>query len=334
MSKTLGIAYLDHSSLNDMYEGRESEIHDFLEANGLKVVFSDENLTEIRNSVIRRDYFIEQLDNLKAFHIENPLDDNWKQTNNLSVTSISASERMAIVERNDSQQLDLDNSESSDAEDGLTEILAKLHGTNSESSVVELMGEMLEQAARDADGLLDDQIAELKSSLSVFSEVDNELENNGAPFSSENIEIHIGYSASEISGITGPNAVAKLWKMVGEKFGDFSTVNAYQDHIMSLSGFQYGVDGTSKLTLIQRANDLYHWLNLIGFHKDEKIRKLPRMRGSFRDMTHAGYAMVGSTHFLCSDKRLRLKAEAIYEHMGFDLKIVDTKSFAMSPACN
>ena len=69
MSKTHGIAYLDHSSLNDMYEGREREIHDFLEENGLKVVFSDENLTEIRNSVVRRYYFIEQLDNLKAFHV-------------------------------------------------------------------------------------------------------------------------------------------------------------------------------------------------------------------------------------------------------------------------
>ena len=122
--------------------------------------------------------------------------------------------------------------------------------------------------------------------------------------------------------------------MVGGKFGDFSTVDAYQQHIMSLSGFQYGLDGTSKLTLIQRANDLYHWLNLIGFHKDEKIRKVPRMRSSFRDMTHAGYAMVGSTHFLCSDRRLRLKAEAIYEHIGLDLKVVDTKSFAISPACN
>ena len=69
MSKTHGIAYLDHSSLNDMYEGRELEIHDFLEENGLKVVFSDENLTEIRNSVVRRYYFIEQLDNLKALSL-------------------------------------------------------------------------------------------------------------------------------------------------------------------------------------------------------------------------------------------------------------------------
>ena len=95
---------------------------------------------------------------------------------------------------------------------------------------------------------------------------------------------------------------------------------------------EYGLDGTSNLTLIQRANDLYHWLNQIGYHKDEKIKKIRRMKGSFRDMTHAGYAMARSTHFLCSDKRLRLKAEAIYEHLGFEPTVVDTKSLADTPA--
>lgn len=330
MSKVHGIAYLDHSALNDMYEGNESEIHDYLQFNNLQVVYSDENLTEIRNSVVRREYFVDKLDKLKAFHIENPLDGNRKQTNTLSFAPVLASERLAIAEQ-DEKHPEQEPIDSDDAEDAFIEILSKLHGADSDSSVEELMSNVLDQVARDAEGIPDDQIAEMRSSLCVFGEVDEELKKNGAPFSSVNIEKHLGYSTAEISGVTGPNIIAKLWRMINGNFGDSKTIDDYQDHIMSVAGFQYGLDGTSNLTLIQRANDLYHWLNQIGYHKDEKIKKIRKMKGSFRDMTHAGYAMAGSTHFLCSDKRLRLKAEAIYEHLGFESTIVDTKSLADTP---
>ena len=332
MTTQNGFAYLDHNVLNDMYEGQEVDVFKYLKDEKLQVVYSDQNLDEICDSPRRKDYFIDCLNRLGAIHINSPLDGNWKPTNQLNISKKKLEER--IVELAEARE------STESIGDGM-ELMSKFFGGNNDVSMNQIVNTQLDEVeellrtamsespemsnAVDVDKLLSDLSNVRAQSAVQMKEVDAELEANGSPFEAKNIKKHLGYEIKEISGVLPPKVIIKLWDMIGSKFGDYSTIEDYQNAVMSLASGNFGLKGTSELTKIQAVNDLYLWLNLVGFHRDEKIKRLRKMKGSTADMNHASYAMTCCSHFLCNDERLRYKAEAIYEHLNISTKIIDTR---------
>ncbi len=178
-------------------------------------------------------------------------------------------------------------------------------------------------ALKDLQGLKVQMVQAKKGVAVEFAKLEQELEENGSPFASENIVQHLGHSISEISSVKSPEVIKKLWKMVSPKLGGYKTIEEFQAATIHASCGKFGLHGTEEQTVIQRANDLYLLLNLIGFHRDEKMGKPLRMNASMADMNHASYALTCCSHFICRDKRLRYKAEAIYEHLNVTTKIVN-----------
>lgn len=327
-------AYLDHNVLNDMHDGQEQRIFDFLDKNQLRVVYSDQNIDEIVASVKRKDNFVGVLSSLNALHINSPLDGNWKPTNELNIRAIHPDMRI--------QELEEARSSTTDISDG-NELLAAIFGGVGELSIVDSVNNQLDEAQRMVDEVLAESpeyssLVDLKGFEAKMKEARNgvtnqiaqmekELLENGSPFSSDNIVQHLGYSISEISSVESPEAIIKLWKMVGPKLGGYETIEEYQAATIQASGAKFGLHGTEEQTVIQRANDLYLWLNIIGFHRDEKMGKPRRMKASMADMNHASYAFTCCSHFICRDKRLRYKAEAIYEHLNVATNIIDPEQF-------
>lgn len=330
MNSNMKFAYLDHNVLNDMHDGQEQAIINFLDENQLQVVYSDQNIDEISASIKRVDYFVKILSSLNALHINSPLDENWKPTNELRIQEKQPADRIKELEeaRSSTKDIGEDNS-----------FMTAIFGGVGSDSIVDSANAQLDHAQK----LIDDALAECpefaehidlkdmetqmrqaREGVTVeFSKLEQELENSGSPFSSENIKQHLGYSMSEISSVEPPRTIEKLWKMVGPKLGGQDTVEDYQAAAITASGANFGLHGTKEQTVIQRANDLYLWLNIIGFHRDEKMGKTRKMRASIADMNHASYALTCCSHFICRDKRLRFKAEAIYEHLNVTTKIVN-----------
>lgn len=334
MNSNMNFAYLDHNVLNDMHDGQEQSIIKFLEENQLQVVYSDQNIDEITASVKRVDYFIQVLSSLNALHINSPLDENFKPTNELRIEEKHPANRInELVEaRSSTKGIGEDN-----------EFMTAIFGGSGTDNIVDSANTQLDIAQKLIDDALaenpefaeyidlqglEDQMKKAREGVKVeFSKLEQELENNGSPFSSENIKQHLGYSISEISSVEAPKIIEKLWEMVGPKLGGQETVEDYQVAAIKASGVNFGLHGTKEQTVIQRANDLYLWLNIIGFHRDEKMGKTRRMKASMADMNHASYALTCCSHFICRDKRLRYKAEAIYEHLNVTTEIVNPQNF-------
>lgn len=321
-------AYLDHNVLNDMHDGLEQPIMGFLEENQLRVVYSDQNIDEINASTKRRDYFISTLSALDALHINSPLDENWKPTNELRIQQKHPKDR--IQELEDARR----------STEGIGEghdILTAFFG--GEVSIAESADNQLNQAEKmindalteypefadmvDLEGIKAKLDETKKAARKELANMEREIKENGSPLAAVNISQHLGYSVSEISSVQSPEIIKKIWKMVGPKLGGQETIEEYQNAVIQASGAKFGLHGTEEQTVIQRANDLYLWLNMIGFHRDEKMGKARRLAASMADMNHASYALTCCSHFICRDKRLRYKAEAIYDHLGVATQIVN-----------
>ena len=322
--------YLDHNVLNDMHDGHERVIRDYLEESQLQVVYSDQNIDEITASVRRKDYFVDVLSSLGALHINSPLDKNWKPTNELIVQEKPPNDRIIELE-----EARAGTEEIGDHIDMLTAIFGGGGADNIVSdalSQLEAAKKMVDESLAEHPEFahlidvtsLEAKLEEAKAGINTqLAELEKELKENGSPFVEANIKKHLGYSMNEISGVVGPDVIKKLWKMVGPKLGGYDSIEEYQAAVISASGEKFGLHGTEQQTVIQRANDLYLWLNIIGFHRDEKMGKPRRMKASAADMNHASYAMTCCTHFICRDKRLRYKAEAIYEHLDVGIEVLN-----------
>lgn len=74
-------------------------------------------------------------------------------------------------------------------------------------------------------------------------------------------------------------------------------------------------------TLLEKVNAIYHQLNFLGYYRDSEMKN---ERGFIRhssDMTHAGIATFCQL-ILSGDEGLVKKAEAAYEYLGVNTKIV------------
>ena len=117
-------------------------------------------------------------------------------------------------------------------------------------------------------------------------------------------------TSSQLNNIKPPNVLQKIYEYVTTK-----NVN------ISLSFEQFfQIEDHKILYIFQKVNAIYMILNLLGYYPDQKLEKLDKHIGSFRDMNHASYACF-CDYFFTNDQRLIMKTQCAYQYLGVATQI-------------
>lgn len=320
------LAYLDHNILNFMVKGGKNQFLSEFSGRGLLPVYSDENLREIERSSVRADQFLELLESIGAWHLSTPMDGNFITTEQFVVTNTRARDRLQELQEARSGYENIGTN---------LDFLCLMYG----GAAGKLPSEILLDGIAEAESIFQSQISDPELERPEFihfreqaeagllkiedvkiqiregcKELDERAKNG--PLTDQAAE-EIGIGPKQLNNIGMPGAMEKIWKLVGPKYGpNCETIDDFL--LMALS---FNSDGPrSQPEVVSRANGLYNLLNMFGYYRDEGLKKTRRMRASFSDMTHVGYAIV-CEKFYCDDFRMRVKAAAIYEHIGVSVDL-------------
>jgi hypothetical protein len=325
------LAYLDHNILDLMTKGDPHDVKELLRKHNLTPVYSDESLKEIQRSIGYENRFLELLGEIEAKYIEPLLDQNFKQAGQTRIHSISP--KMCYENFLENQK------ESPNGDFGISEMLMKFYGGQSDSSFEEIfqkgavdLQKYLKEAIDGVEELQLDETIDIES-LKMFienlpelmgsqsSKMAKELDEQGDSSVSA-FETETGIGPIVLKNITPPNVVEKIWQMLSEIQG-FSEIDI--ETFFGVKPHSFEEDHDRERTIQEKVNAVYHQLNYLGYYRDSKMKKERRFRASFSDMTHAGIASFCHL-FLCRDEDLVMKAAAAYEYVGVQTKILHYKA--------
>ena len=315
-----------------MVLGGESKIAEDIKRENLLPVYSDENLDEISISVNRKEQFLDLYANLGAWHLHLPVDSSFTTIEQFVVSEKSPHDRLIELREAREGYENIGNSN--------LDFLSSFYGGGDGKLPSEIALESLHEAEniyieqlKDPDldlpafyhfkkqaqeGL--EKIKNLKGDIvESYRELDERAKIGSL---TEQAQEEIGIGPVQLNNITSPGAINKIWALVGPHYGpDDLSIEDYLKRIES-----FNPNGSRALPeIVNRANGIYNLLNLFGYHRDEGLSKARRMRASFSDMNHVGYALI-CKRFYCNDKRMKLKAQAIYEHLNVNVEIYDGES--------
>ena len=340
MEDNLILAYLDHNILDLMTKGDPHNVKEILNSQNLTPVYSDESLKEVQRSIGYEDRFIDLLEEIGAKYIEPLFDQNFKQTGQARINSISPK----ICYEN----FLCNQNETTGGDFGLSEMLMKFYGGQPDKSFEEIFQEgavnlqnLMKEALvgiedlpldkpvdMDALNLLIEELPEVMKiqSSQMVDDLDKRSESPILAF-----EKDTGLGPVVFKNVTPPNVVEKIWKMISAK-NHFTEIDMETFFGIKPQGFE--ADSGRERTLQEKVNAVYHQLNFIGYYRDSKMKKERRFKASFSDMTHAGIASF-CHFFLCRDEDLVMKAAAAYDYLGVQTKILHYKSNkTMQPTAN
>jgi hypothetical protein len=299
-----------------MVRGEKERIISEISDLNASVVFSDENLAEIKISEKRQEQFLDLLHEINAHHISTPLDEDFHSLNQFVVKPDSPRGVFDNLENNTSTQ----------GGDGLLELQSMMYRAENEKSPSEVALTDLDRAEADlleikSDPDTDDDLLvqveaglqKIKKTKKEVSESFKELDERSkqGPLTQQAAE-HIGIGPVQLNNIEPPNVIEKVWDKVGSHYAP--GVDSIDDFLHQTNSYN-AVAVQTMPEVVLRANGIYNLLNFFGYQRDEKMQKLSRMRASFSDMTHVGYALP-CDYFYCFDQRMKYKAAAIYAYIG------------------
>ena len=325
------IVYLDHNILNRMVRGSEDSIRSLYEADGLCPVYSNANLDEIADSSVRRDEFLDLLIRLEAWYLSTPMDGSFNTLDQFVVTKINPREK--INELAEARAGHEENVEHLD-------FLSIMYGGGEGRMPSDVLLEGLEYAANTLRDLLNDPefngpnfveqrnqaIATLENLPTLQEEIRSgfrELDERArsGPLTQQMAE-ELGIGPTQLNNVKPPNVIQKVWEMVRPSYAP--TISTMDEFLTTALSFNANSPNTQP-EIVTRVNGLYNLLNILGFWRDEDLNRPRRMKASFDDMTHVGYA-ISCNALYCGDKRMNIKAQAIYEHCGITTQILDPQS--------
>lgn len=334
------LAYLDHNVLDLMTKGDPYDVKDLLQKQKLTPIYSDESLKEIQRSKGYESKFLDLLEDVSAKYIVPLLDQNFKQTGQTKIHTVSP--KICYENFLNNQK------ESPTGDFGLSEISMKLYGGQQNRSfkeifakgAVDLQKHMME-TVDSLDELSIDHNIDIESLKKVIAELPEIMNCQSSTMAKDmdkladspisTFDKEIGLGPIVLKNVKPPNVVEKIWLMFSEK-PNFPANDIEKFFGVKPNGFGNNFD--SELTIQEKVNAIYHQLNFLGYYRDSKMKKERRFKASFSDMTHAGIASLCHV-FLCGDEDLVMKAAAAFEYLGVQTKILHYKSNAtIRPSVN
>lgn len=310
-----------------MVRDGEDKIAKDIKRENLLPVYSDENLDEISISVNRKEQFLDLYTRLGAWHLQLPVDSSFTTTEQFLVSKKSPHERLIELTEAREGYENIGNSN--------LDFLSLFYG----SGEGKLPSEIALESLNEAENIFIEQLKDPELDIPAFSHFKKQAQEGLAKIKNlkgdivesyrelderakigsltEQAQEEIGIGPVQLNNITSPDAINKIWSLVGPHYGPHDL--SIDDYLKRLESFN--PNGSRALPeIVNRANGIYNLLNVFGYHRDEGLSKAKRMRASFSDMTHVGYALI-CKRFYCNDKRMKLKAQAIYEHLNVKVEI-------------
>lgn len=326
--------YFDHNILNLMARVGERKITEDIKRENLLPVYSDENLDEISISVNRKEQFLDIYARMGARHLHFPVDSSFTTLEQFVVSEKCPHDR--LIELNEARggyetlgntNLDFLSLMYGGGEGKLPSEIA-LEGLHEAEKLIleQLKNHDLDLPAfchfkiQAQEGLAKIEI--LKGDIvESYREIDERAKLGSL---TEQAQEETGVGPVQLNNIEMPGAIKKIWSLLGPCYGP--NYLSIDDFLKKAESFN--PDGPRALPeIVTRANGLYNLLNFFGYHRDERLSKKHRMRASFSDMTHVGYALA-CDNFYCDDKKMKFKAQAIYEHLDVGVQIISSESIA------
>jgi hypothetical protein len=314
------LVYFDHNILDRMTKGEYLGFVDLIKQNNLIAAYSSESLNEIKRSEGYQNSFLDILKAMDARHIVPNTDENFKYIGTAQVLE---------ADPYDVYQSYIDDCKNLPKHGyGLADMLQKMYGGMADTTFSKIFEKGVKEAIESIQILesdidvLDLSIEEKNNIKSYFrilpdflekeySELGNMLDSNSVENSVKNLEKITGLGPKVLKNISGHNLLIQVWGHVQK---------ALPMEGQTLEKF-FGIETDRDLSIVEKANSIYHQLNYIGFYRDSNMKKERRFIASFSDMTHAGIATF-CRYFFCKDKDLVMKASAAYEYLGLQTQIV------------
>ena len=249
------LVYLDHNILDQMTKGDPRNMKKIFESGELIVVYSNENLNEIKRSEGYENSFLEVLTNIKARYIVPNMDHKFRY-----IGTAQVHERDPIEAYN-SYLNEVD--EMPEYGYGMSGMLQKMYGGLVDQSFSEILakgsneiGEMLQIPDEDIDGLDIDDSEKIivKNYLKMlpgilnqrFSDLGSMLDKNAVENSVKELERTTGIGPKVLKNISSPNTLSKIWDHAKEDLNGanitlekFFGLHTYQKVAVHITEYKY-----------------------------------------------------------------------------------------------
>ncbi len=339
MENTDVLVYLDHNVLDLMTKDDPHKVKIVLAEDRITPVYSDESIKEIHRSKGYEHLFLDLLEEIGAKYIEPILDEKFKQTGTANIHTLKPHEcyQRFLENLNDNPEGDF----------GISDMLIKFYGGKENATFEDIFSsgntelhKYLQEILEDVDDgdIPEELMPELEKLRACITDLPDMLKAQNS-FAVEELsklskspmrEFEEATSLGPIvlKNITPPDVVTKVWDLLSKKM---NTPNVELETFFGVKPHDFEEDSDRERTLLEKVNGIYHQLNFLGYYRDSNMKKERRFRASFSDMTHAGVASF-CHFFFCRDKDLVMKAEAAYEYLGVQTRIVHFQTSKATPS--
>ncbi|USD66849.1 hypothetical protein [Vibrio sp. SCSIO 43136] len=327
-------AYLDHNILDLLVKNPEMSFKDELKQK-FQILYSDENLKEIKRTGENGSLYLGVLDDLEAMYLKLVLTPQFKFTGDatLDITKPEkAFENYCLniepvyerMEKATAQSLikfyggrsgdtfDDINGEQLGAFDNL---INYLHSLVDSDEIQENFPELNEQVSAYTTGLkrsYDEALSQASGELRKHTS--DERNYSGVKTYREST----GIGPVQLNNIEPPDVLEKIWTA-------HKGLQGYSETNFTIEQF-YGISYNSiynrEMFLFEKITSIYNVLNVIGYHPDSKMKKEKRFTAAMSD---AGHASIGSfaDFVLSRDIAFIKKTRAAYEFLHAKTQVIE-----------
>ncbi|MBL8029002.1 MAG: hypothetical protein JNL74_21445 [Fibrobacteres bacterium] len=314
MENNRPLVYLDHNILSAFTKGQGSEILNLLRDES-QVVYSTATLKEIMQSKGYEKAFLKTLVDLNANYMELQLDENFRIID--KIRQYSADPNVVF------EQHKISNSFTDPSM-----FIQKLFGGMQERSFSDIIDEEWKATLE----RLDQAVAPIKE----FTFLLEQMKSHGGKINSDLkstlqkaipqqinfnpvsvLRTQIEQGPDSLNNLQGARVIERIWAILSKKPG-------MPDSFEALCG-----QGSPEImaamnpnnTLYLKVVSMHAVLQMLGYWPDKNCNKSDRFNSFIQDQYHTANAIF-TTAFITLDKRLAMKARAIYEYLGVSTKVI------------
>lgn len=319
--------YLDQNVIDFLIKGNINSIQDLINKN--------QNSEIIYSYVTFREFARIDNESNRALYL------NFLKINEAIYFHIDKNEIVHFEDADPFEQFNLfyNNSNNyNDLEDSVISMVHKILGGKKDTSFDEVgtsfnnsFGQLIEDLNAAINSLEDhpdidknslkEQLQSAKSNLSEMNDKSMKQLTNSI-YNTEN-PLHewrklCGIKVDQLNAITPPNVIDQIWNLLKDEIKRSNSKVTYND-LFGDGWYRHLSDQDIAMTM--KVNGLYGLLNFMGYYPDKNIRDDRKFIPFINDQQHVGHAIYAD-YFITRDKRLKKKADAVYEHLKIKTKII------------
>ena len=327
-------AYLDHNILDLLVKNPSLAFGAELKEK-FQVLYSDENLKEIKRTGENGSSYLKLFEELGAMYLKLVLTPKFEVTGDATITelnpfvafdnyceniepiyeNIEKSMSQSLLKfyggRNDANFDDINNGQI----DAFDDLMTHLQDLGKELSETEANSDIRAQiSAYTTDMKKKHDVALAQSANELRKHVDDENNYSGV----KNYRDHTGIGPMQLNNIEPPNVIEKIWEAHSE-------LDGYKGHDFSIEQF-YGISLSPiynrEMFFFEKITSTYNVLNVVGYHPDSKMKKERRFTAAMSD---AGHASIGSfaDYVFSRDLAFVKKTRACYEFLNTKSQVIE-----------